>query len=238
MIRRIANAVSLQLRVQWRSFFPHVYLGMAVLAIAVFHFAVPAEYTEWFLPAFLFAEPGVLGFTLVTAQLFLERGEGSVTALAVTPLRSGEYVFSLVLTSALLATLAGLVVAAGVEGVDWRLAHLIAPLFTTTLLIGFLGIAIAARFREYTRFLVGGLMPVMMLLLAPLWAYFELLPRAGFVWIPSDAAIFAIAHASRADLDPGRAVLYCALLVVYTVGAFLWARFAFDRRVLARLESA
>ena len=81
-------------------------------------------------------------------------------------------------------------------------------------------------------------MPVVMILMAPFWAYFELLPRAFFVWIPSDAAIFGIANASSADPDPGRAVLYCALLVVYTVGAFFWARFAFDRSVLARLESA
>ena len=54
MIRRVANGVKLQLKVQWRSFFPHVYLGMAALVIAVFRFAVPAEYTEWFLPVFVF----------------------------------------------------------------------------------------------------------------------------------------------------------------------------------------
>ena len=189
------------------------------------------------LPTYLFAEPGIVALGLVAAQAFLERGEGTVAALAVTPLRSGEYVVSLVVTSAVLASLAGIAVQAGVAGVDRRLAYLVVPLFATTLLTGFIGLALSAYFTEFTRFLVGGMVPAAVVLQAPFAAWFELLPRPAVAWIPTDPALFAIANAARSDPDLAQNVFYCALLIVYTVAAFFWARFAFDRCVRARLES-
>lgn len=226
----------LLLRVQFRSFFPHVYFGIAAATIAMFHLLVPAEEIWWVLPSYLFAEPAIVALSLVGAQAFLERGEGTVTALAVTPLRSGEYVVSLVLTSAVLASLAGIAVQAGVVGVDQRLAYLALPLFATTLLTGFIGLAISAYFTDFTRFLVGGMVPAVVLLQAPFAAWFELLPRPALAWIPTDPALFAIANAARRDPDVAQNVLYCALLIAYAVAAFFWARFAFERR-MARLES-
>ena len=128
MIRRVANAVRLFLLAQWRCRFPHVYAGMALLTVLAFRLAIPEPHLESLLPAFLFVEPGTLALTLVAAQAYLERGDRSVTALSVTPLRSGEYVFAMTLASALVATLAGIAIQAGALGVDLRLVLLLPPL--------------------------------------------------------------------------------------------------------------
>jgi fluoroquinolone transport system permease protein len=235
---RIPNAVRLFLLAQWRCRFPHVYLGMALLTVLAFRLAIPERQTESLLPAFLLLEPGTLALTLVAAQAYLERGDRSVTALAVTPLRSGEYVFALVLASALVAALAGLSIQAGVLGVDLRLPLLLPPLLLTATLAGFLGLGLSAHFSEFTRFLVAGLMPAMLVIQLPYLSYFELAPRLAFAWIPSDAALFGLANLAQPDPDPLHYALYAALLLGYNAIAFRWARRSFQERVRERLERA
>ena len=235
---RVGSAVRLFLLAQWRNRFPHVYLGMALLTVLAFRLAIPEKYVESLLPAFLFVEPGTLALTLVAAQAYLERGDRSVTALAVTPLRSGEYVFAMVLASALVATLAGMVIQGGVLGVDLRLVLLLPPLLLTATLAGFMGLGLSARFSEFTRFLVAGLMPAMVVIQLPYLSYFELAPRLAFVWIPSDAALFGLANLARPEPDPLHYLLYAALLLGYNVIAFRWARRSFQERVRERLERA
>ncbi len=237
MIGRVVNALALMLRVQWRSFFVHVYFVLALVTIAAFRFAIPPEYWQCALPVVLFAEPGMLGLTMVAAQSFYERSEHSVTALAVTPLRTGEYVAALVLTSSTFAMLFGVGVQAAVLGVDLRLLWLALPLLLTALLTGLLGLALSTYFREFTRFLVGGLFPAMLLIEAPIISFFGLAPRLGLAWIPSDPALFAIGEAVSAAPSLQRYALYCALLTAYAFGAYLWASWAFQHRVRERLES-
>jgi fluoroquinolone transport system permease protein len=211
---------------------------MALATVLAFRLAIPEQYAAWFLPAFLLGEPGTLALTLVAAQAYLERGERSVTALSVTPLRSGEYVFALVLASALVATLAGMLIQAAVIGVDLRLVWLFPMLLLTAMLAGFLGLGLSARFSEFTRFLIGGLMPAMLVIQLPYLSYFELAPRLAFVWIPSDAALFGLANLARPHPDPLNSALYAALLLGYNIVAFRWARRSFQERVRERLERA
>jgi fluoroquinolone transport system permease protein len=238
MTGRAANAVRLFLLAQWRCRFPHVYLALAVPTVLAFRLAIPERYAESLVPAFLLAEPGTLALTLVAAQSYLERGERSVTALAVTPLRSGEYVFAVVLASALVATLAGMLIQGGVLGIDLRLVLLFPPLLLTATLAGLLGLGLSAHFSEFTRFLVGGLMPAMMVIQLPFLSYFELAPRLAFVWIPTDAALFGLANLARPDPALLHYALYAVLLLGYNVVAFRWARRSFQERVRERLERA
>ena len=123
-------------------------------------------------------------------------------------------------------------------GVDLRLVLLFPPLLLTATLAGFLGLGLSARFSEFTRFLVAGLMPAMVLIQLPYLSYFELVPRLAFVWIPSDAALFGLANLARPDPDPLHYALYAALLLGYNAVAFRWARRSFQERVRERLERA
>jgi hypothetical protein len=120
--RRPLVATQLVLTVQWRARFPQIYFGVAILAVVVFRTLIPAELVPLAVPPFLFGEPGSLGILMVAAQRYMERGERSVVALAVTPLTSGEYVSALIFGSAIVPTLATAMIQAGVLGVDARVA--------------------------------------------------------------------------------------------------------------------
>ena len=46
MSRRVANGLRLFLLVQWRSYFPHLYLGIALVTVAAFRLALPEPSAE------------------------------------------------------------------------------------------------------------------------------------------------------------------------------------------------
>ncbi len=218
---RLWNALRLVLLVQRRSRFLHVYLGVAVLTVLVIRLLIPEDLNGWVVPAVLLGEPGTLGILLVAAYAYLERNEQDVLALTVTPLRRAEYVAALSVGTALVATLAGVIIFGGVLGLDARIAWLVPPLFLTATLFGLVGLALSSWFSEFTRCLLGGI-PVIVLLHLPFLALFELVPRFAFVWVPSDASVFAFANLALPAPDPLQYGAYCALLVAYN-GAGFWA---------------
>ena len=241
MIGRLFVALRLQLLVQARSFFPHIYFALAVLTILAFRFLLPDGFRDWLLPPLLLGEPALLGLSLVAAQRYLEMGEGSTTALVVTPLRNGEYVAAMVLVSGLQATIAGGLLQAGVLGFDARVLLVLPPLFLMAVISGLVGLALSTYTTEFTRFIMICLIPATILGQAPLLAYFGLVPDASFVWLPGDPALKSFAMLSLAEPGGFSAGLYVGRvlqLVVWTALAFAWALWAFRERVRGHLEEA
>ena len=236
MIRRVWTAVRLQLLVQTRSYFLHIYLGVAVLTVAGFRLLVPEPLTAWLLPPFLLAEPGLLGLTLVAGQRYLEKNEHSAAALVATPLRGGEYVAALVLAPTLQGTAAGLLVQAGVLGVDARLLLLAPTLFVLGAIAGLVGLALSSYASEFTRYLMIAMMPAAAIAQAPILGYFGVAPPFVFAWIPTDPALSSFAMLAHRELDAGRYLLDALRLAVFLVLAWAWALACFRERIRARPE--
>jgi fluoroquinolone transport system permease protein len=229
-MKRLVNALALFLRVQNRSRFPHLYFGAAIATVLVLRWVIPADYRRLFVPVLLLGEIGSLGIFLVAAHRYFEASERSVTALTVTPLRSGEYVAALVGASAIVATLSGSLIYGGILGLDGGLLRILPLLFLTATFAGFTGLALAALFREFTRFILGSLVPLFLYYL-PYLSYFGLAPRWAFVWLPPDASLFGFASACAPRPDYARAALYTSLLLAYNALAFVMARRLWVRRI-------
>lgn len=235
-LRRMGNAIRLNLRVQWRSGFPQIYFGLAVATVVGARLALPAESYAIVVPVALLGEYATLGLYLVAAQRFLEQSERSVAALVVTPLESREHVAALVVASALVATAAGAALHAGILGLDLRTLLLLPPLFLTTLLAGLTGLIVSSYTAEFTRFILGAI-PVTVLLELPFLSFFGATPRLSFAWVPSDAALYAFANLARSHPDWGMVLLYSAVLAGFDVLAFTWAERVFRLRVRENPEA-
>lgn len=217
---RFGNAVRLVWRVQWKTGFPVIYAVLALITVVALRATPLSGYRELLLPAIQLGEYGTLALMLVAAHRYLERTEQSEVALLVTPLRRGEYVAALVLGSALLPTGIGVMVQAAALGPDWRLLYLPLPLLLTATFCGSLAVVLASRHYEFTSFLIGSFVPAITALSLPFLSYFGVVPRAAFVWMPTDAAIFAFANsvadapaASVLALSIGALLLWNAILL-------------------------
>lgn len=224
MLRRSILAARLVLAVQTRAYFPHVYLAIAVLTVVALRFVIPAEAASVLLPVFLVSEQGVVAMVLVAAHIYLERNEGSATALAVTPLRSGEYLAALVLGSSVFASICGAVIWAGVVGLDLRVVLLIPPLLLLSVFSGLVGVALTSRFGEFTSFLMGGAMTGTTILSLPFLSYFAVTPRWSFAWLPSDWALNAFAALLASEPSWARWSGYSVVLGLFCLVAFAVVR--------------
>ncbi|MFY1695765.1 hypothetical protein [Solwaraspora sp. WMMA2101] len=106
-LRRLATAVALEVRVEWR------YRIVAVAAVFALGWtvpllAVPAPAARTLGPVLLFVDTAAFGAFFIALLLITERAEGALAALRVTPLRAGEQV------GAKLGVLTGLSVVAAV----------------------------------------------------------------------------------------------------------------------------
>jgi hypothetical protein len=237
MRRRPLVAMRLVLTVQWRAKFPQVYIGVAVLAVVVFRTLIPAELVPLAVPAFLFGEPGSLGILMVAAHRYMERGERSVVALAVTPLTSREYVSALIFGSAIVPMLATALIQAGVFGVDARVALVMPPLYLIAVVSGAIGLMLSTVFAEFTRFILGAIPPITIYSL-PLLSFFGLTPLWAFKWIPSDSALVIFGMLARDGFDAWAYVVSLGVLTLFAVLAWWAATATYAVRVRREIEFA
>lgn len=237
MSRRLVHATRLVMTMQWRSGFPQIYMGIALFAIVIFRALVPAEVIPLALPAFLFGEPGSLGILMVAAQRYMERGERSVVALAVTPLTSGEYVSALILGSALVPTAATAFVQLGVQGLDGRVVMVIPPLYLIAVVSGSIGLMLSTLFAEFTRFILGSIPPIAIYSL-PFLPFFGLAPAWTFKWIPSDSALVIFGMLARSEVHASAYIASLGLLALFAGAAWWGATTVYAMRVRNELEFA
>jgi hypothetical protein len=230
---RFLAALRLVWTVQWKTGFPVIYGTIAVATIAALRLTLLFDYRELLLPAIQLGEYGTISLSLVAAHRYLERNEKSEVALAVTPLRRGEYVAALVLGSALVPTVTGVAVQALALGPDTRLLFLSLPLMLTATVCGLFAVVLSARYAEFTSCLMGGLVPATIVLSLPFLSYFEVLPRIAFVWLPTDASLFAFANAVSETPSVGVFAVSVGVLLLWNAIAIVPATRAFDATLRA-----
>ena len=177
-------------------------------------------------PALLVVNLPITTFFFVTGLMLLERDEGTLTALALSPLSAGGYLAARITTLTALAaleTLAVVWIAFGTAG-SWL------PILAGTAALGVIytcvGVVMACRYRSVNALLLPASWVVSLLLL-PLLEHFGLAPRQLFLLHPVEPALILL-RAGYVAQDSG--------LVIFGVAAsLLWGTLAF-RWALRRLE--
>ena len=150
-MRRLAAAIACDARLQYRNGF---YAAAAFVAVALVLLLrwVPQGYLGWLMPALVLTNMQVNTFYFLGGLVLLEKGEGSLEALVVTPLRRGEYLASKVLTLAFMSLVEALAIVAlgyGTAFNPWALAVGVALTASLYCLYGFLVVARYDSINEY-----------------------------------------------------------------------------------------
>ncbi len=122
---RLAATLRLDARLQARN---RVYVIIGVVALAL-AFALRALFTpdqlRFFMPLIALSGVGITAFVLVGVLLLLERLEGTLDVVLVSPLRPGEYLASKLLTVTALALVEGAVIAGIAYGLGFSIPWLV-----------------------------------------------------------------------------------------------------------------
>jgi len=234
-MRRLRELLRWELVLQRRSY---LYPATAVSTglICAFVLLLPGGPLSPRLAAFfVFLDPATIGLAFVGAMVLTEKGRGTLDALAVTPLRTAEYVGAKTLSLTLVALASGLIVAHVATGGGHDLSRQLPALALSSSVAVLLGLASVAKARSMNH-LVVILLAVSTVLYLPLPGHFGALPTAVrwiFAVVPSHAMLVLLTDAAMpgAASPPARVVASLYLGAWIGVG-WWWTVRGFERAVV------
>jgi fluoroquinolone transport system permease protein len=176
---------------------------------------------SWLLPVLVLNELVIVTFYFMSGLVLLEKGEGTLEAQVVTPLRTGEYLAAKVITLTLLALVPSVVVVTLLAGIALASALLV--------LAGFLAVA---RYHAINEFLLPSI-PYVAALLVPLVPYVS----GWESWINYLHPIYAallLMRAAFAPIAPWQTIYSALYLGLWIALAYVASQRAFDRFVVGR----
>lgn len=207
----------------------HLYLAtaMATLSLclvgALLH---PLDISEKLLALLLFADPAVIGLTLTGAFVLMERGNNTLLALAVSPLRGSTYVFAKIATFSGLGILSGIAVAIAASDGNLRFAIMLASLSLTNAAAVLFGFALVTRANSVNSFLVH-MSVALLIMVVPFIPYLDETSNNALLMlalIPSYSMLVLLeAGFAEASISLAQYLLNCSYVMVWIIIGWFWA---------------
>ncbi len=170
---RLSATLRLDAQLQARN---KVYLIIAVAALGL-AFALRALFTpeqlHFFMPLVALSGVSLTTFFLIGVLLLLERGEGTLDVVLVSPLRPAEYLASKLLTVTALAVVESVLITGIAYGLGFSAPWLVLAVLLRAGLVAGVGVAVVVRYRSITQFLLPAIALTVAFDLPVLW-YLEL----------------------------------------------------------------
>ena len=227
---RLASTLRLDATLQVRHRVYLIVLGATLgLALAIRSVVTP-EQLEFFMPVLVMYGVSLTTVFLVGVLLLLERSEGTLSVVMVSPLRPSEYLASKLITLAGLALVESTIVAVVAYGLGWSFGwFVLAVVMRASMGVG-VGVAVGVRYSSITRFLFPGILASLAFDLPNFW-YFEIWPTSLFYLWPSMPPLL-LAKSAFFAVEPLQLV-YAFVYGPLVVGAALfWASRSIDRFVV------
>ena len=158
------------IRFQLKYGFYLIYLIFTILYIGVL-FAFPSSWRKEAAILMIFTDPAAMGLFFMGAIVLFEKSEKVLDSIAVSPVKTWEYVLSKLLSIGVIATAVGLAI--GIPaGVVTKPAAFIAGVFVCSCLFSAAGLIIACRITTLNQFLLA-IVPVEILICVPavIWLF-------------------------------------------------------------------
>lgn len=228
-IKRIGNALIADLKFERKQGFFTIYLIISFLYLLVLT-QIPEPYRDQIVPFVIFSDPSVLGLFFIGGMLLLEKEQGILQSIVVTPLQTMEYVISKVASLSLIAVLAGLLITILTYSGRVNLFVLVLGILLTSCFFTQIGILVACRAKGINEFFIR-MVPWMLVLVVPA---FLLIPfRNGFSLnlIPVIACLRLVFGAYRGSeiVPAGFQMIYMTLL---NLGLLFYTTQQFEERIV------
>jgi fluoroquinolone transport system permease protein len=173
---------------------------------------------------------GITAFFLVGVLLMLERGEGTLDVVLVSPLRPAEYLASKLMTVTSLALVESALIVGIAYGLALSFPWLAVAVLLRAGLVAAVGVAVGVRYRSITQFLMPAAALTLVFDLPVVW-YLELWPSPLFYLLPTLPSLL-LATAAFLPVDTFQLVYAGVYGVVALGAAVIWASRALDRFVV------
>ncbi|MFQ5739973.1 MAG: ABC transporter permease [Acidobacteriota bacterium] len=225
-MRRLLSAMVCDVRLQFRNGFYYAVAFVLACWVILLSQLPPLDWA-WLLPVVILGNVAMSAFYFIGGLVLLERAEGSIQALVVTPLRRWEYLASKVITLSILGLVENLILVVIARGMRFQAGFLIAGVVFSSLLFALVGFLVVARYESINQYLLPSVLYVTLLSL-PYLHYFGIWDHPLMYAHPLLPSLLlmkgAFSPMSRGELA------YCLLYSAVWVGVtFVAGRRSFQR---------
>lgn len=222
---RLAATLQTDVRVQLRNGFYLATAFVVACSIALLRW-LPNDVAALLLPVVLLENILINTFYFVSALLLLERGEGTLAAQSVTPLRGDEYLASKVMTLTALSLVESLLIAIAVVGLNGRLLTMSIGIALAAILFCLSGVALIVHYESINEFIMPSVLFTAVLSL-PILGYFGVGARAWYLLHPIQGSLELMQMQTPYTL--ARLAYSVGYPLLWLVPISLWSRRALRR---------
>jgi fluoroquinolone transport system permease protein len=184
---RLTHAVWADMQFQMKQGFYLVYVLITIMYLIILSF-LPPDILSVALPLVVFSDPSVLGLFFIGGIILLEKTQGVLMVLVVSPLRTIEYILAKVISLAIISVLAAFAITifSSYGSVNWVL--LLLSTILTSGLFTMSGIMINAGCHTVNQYMLKTI-PYMLLFVLPCFSLIGFPFSYLFTAIPSVAAL-------------------------------------------------
>ncbi len=226
---RLAATLGCDLRLQLRNGFYYA-TALVVVASVILLRWLPQDAASWLLPVVILENVFMNTFYFVAGLILLEKGEATLEAQTVTPLRLDEYLASKVLTLTALSIVESMLIRTLVLGLGPGLVQLAVGIALASVFFCLVGIFLVTRYRSINEYLMPSVLYTFVLSL-PLLGYFGFGPRALYELHPVQGMLDLL-RAGDEPLGVGRTVYAVIYPLLWLGPVYWWTRHALRRSIL------
>lgn len=171
-MNRFLATIRTDVRLQYRNGF-YFAVAFVLLMIAILLTQLPKIDWDPWLPAVVFGNLVMVPFYFVGGLVLLEKGEGTLEAQVVTPLRVEEYLGAKVVTLGALSLFENIAVVTMANGLEYRALPLVIGILFSAAIYALLGFIIVARYDSVNEYIMPSTLYVFGLCL-PYLSYFDI----------------------------------------------------------------
>lgn len=228
---RLLSAARWDVSLQFRNGFYFVSAFTAVVMIVLLKQFPGVDFSYWW-PAIITGNLTINAFYFMAGIVLLEKGEGTLEAQIVTPLRPWEILGSKVLTLGLLSLFETLIMIVIVQGVNFNWFLLVTGIALYIAMLSLYGFIVVARYDSISEFILPSAVWTIGFSL-PLLYYFDIW-RSWIMFLHPLQGIFFLLRAAFASVPAWQIVYSYAYSILWT-GIFLWLSLrAFSKFVVVK----
>ena len=195
------------IRFQWKYGIYFIYSVFTVLYISLLYI-LPLEWREKAAILMIFSDPAAMGLYFMGAIVLFEKSERVLNSIAISPVKTKEYVLSKLISIALVSTAVGLVIGFGGDVIENPFFFSLG-IFGGSLLFSSIGLAIATKIGSINQFIVATI-PAEILINLPAIAYL-------FGWRPNRILLHPGVCMIELLSNGDRMILATAILAIWTI---------------------
>ncbi len=229
-MKRLKNAFMADIRFQFRQGFYYVYIVIVILYIGIL-----SQFGEniscYAVPVVIFTDPSALGFFFMGALIILEKQQGVVDYLVITPLKHTEYIWSKVISLTVLAIIASMTIAIS-SGVKFDVVIFMTSVILSSVFFSFVGIIAVAGCRLVNQYFAV-VIPYMLIIIVPVVGLFDFPYNFIFRIFPTYAGLKLLIGAFN-GISGWAALVNILIMIVWITVAYYLAVLRFRRKIVYR----